>query len=232
MKHRIALMAGLFVLSALAGVLTATSPARGDSEAEVPLPRDFQRLIPPYPGAAYRAAGDQLAVEGIRRKLAYSETDDAPPTVLRRYRDALEGRGLTVRDYGDGLTAGGDGWLRTIVVTGRAEGSLIVASLRREDTSVRGALLPIPATCARRDDASSRDGTTGRSVTNLVCDGYVAELRAYYESLMGKEAAFVHDDGLAHVLRFERDGEELTVTMAQLPGDPPRVAASLYWEAR
>lgn len=223
MNPRVALVGGLLLLSAVAGVLTATSsPARDDKPAEAPLPDDFVRLVPPYPDARYHPSGD------AQRRVAYAETDDSPVEVMQRYRSIFEGRGLDVADGMDGIMASGDGWLRTIVAQARGAGSLIVVSLRRDTPTPGEARLPVPTFCKRHDDASS----TARSTTNLMCQGSSDQLVAYYESLMGGPPARVREDGLTKVMRYERDGEQLTISLAQQPGTPPRVSASLYWEAR
>ena len=222
MNPRVALVAGLLLLSAVAGVLTATSSPAPEAAAEAPLPDDFVRLVPPYPDARYHPSGDS------QRRVAYAETDDSPVQVMQRYRSIFEGRGLNVADGMDGIIASGDGWLRTIVAQARGAGSLIVVSLRRDTPPPGEARLPVPTFCARRGDASSN----ARSTTNLICQGASDQLVAFYESLMGGPPARIREDGLTKVMRYERDGEQLTISLAQHTGTPPRVSASLYWEAR
>jgi hypothetical protein len=227
----IAATAGLLG-SAAAGVLTA----RAGGEAPIPVPRDFTRLIPPYPHAHYFAAGDDLHVDGATRFMAYAETDDSPERALQRYTDMFGGRGLAVAHFPDALvaTSPDDDWRRTIVVTPRENGSLIVASVSQTKPNRARAHVPVPPVCTVTESTGSHDAGIVRENVQLACEALKRDVVVFYDGLMGEPSqVLTSDDERTQAITYERDREHMTLVVTQLrDAETPTAVAALHWEAR
>lgn len=219
--------------AAIVGVMSA-KPSRAANDYPLPLTRDFVRLMPPYPNASYRAAGESLHVDNANRVMAYAETDDAPADVLKRYLVLFEQRSLRVRVFKDGLvaTAIDDDWKRSVVVSAAGAKTMIVASVSREQPTLDEARLPMPRNCKLTDSAGSRDGAIVRENIQVTCDAFVDDVLGYYDALMGQPARMDETHEATHIRVYERDNEHLTLVAVQLTREPPVVALTAQWEAQ
>ncbi|MBC7794863.1 MAG: hypothetical protein H7Z43_14250 [Clostridia bacterium] len=217
---------------AFSGALGVYDAATARDDVHKPGPREFKRLMPEYPGAAYHAASESLHIDGTQRFMAYAMTDDDAGTVLERYRTIFEARGLDVSVFPDGIVARAtdDDWLRTIAITGQT----IIASIAHEAAPIRATPLPTPPHCTSTETGGARDNGTTRETVVMHCAGYRDQVLDYYDALMSHAAK--HDDtsGPTTIRTYEaKSGEHMTVIVhEQQDATPPTTGVSLYWEAQ